>query len=180
MQNSPSESELIALAQTGDQDAFLDLIAAHDQLIMGVIVRFGGDQFDRQDIYQNVFLAVFKAIGRFQGTAKFSTWLYRVAFNQCLNYYRKHLPVASMLQEPVHPGPDWNARAQLQAIHRALTRLKGPIRLCFHLFYIEQWGLSEIAEVLELKEGSVKSYLDRARKHIRQNEEVRAWINAIA
>ena len=66
-------------------------------------------------------------------------------------------------------------REKLRAVHRALSHLRGKQRVCFHLHYIEDWPVKDIADTLELSEGTVKSHLNRARGKIREDQEVLVW-----
>ena len=71
---------------------------------------------------------------------------------------------------------DWEQRAKLSAIQQALSRVKGAQRICFHLHYIEDWSVARIAEMLDCKNGTVKSHLNRARDRIRKDPRVRPWL----
>ena len=168
------EQRLIELAQAGDAEAFLALISRYDRQIMSVVYRFTGDLYDREDLYQEVFLDCFRAIGKFNFRSAFSTWLYRVAMNRCISCLRKKKPT-SELTERAAPEPDWERRDKLLAIQKALRRLSGAQRICFHLYYTEDWGIERIAETLDCSTGTVKSHLSRARAKVRMDEEVLVW-----
>ncbi len=168
------ERQRIERAQKGDRDAFLDLLAQHDRQIMSVIFRFCGDLYDREDLYQEIFLQCWLSLKNYRFQSSFRTWLYRVAFNRCIDFMRKQKPRAQ-LPEGAQPPPNLERRAKLSAIHNALSRLKGPQRICFHLYYVEQWSLEEITDLLGRSEGTVKSHLNRARAKIKQDHEVLLW-----
>lgn len=168
------ERHLIERAQQGDREAFLDLLTQHDRQIMSVIFRFCGDLYDREDLYQEIFLQCFLSIKSYRYQSSFRTWLYRVALNRCIDYMRKQKPLTQLPHGAASP-PDWERRAKLRAVHNALSRLKGPQRICFHLYYVEQWSLEEIKDLLGCGEGTVKSHLHRARAKIKQDDEVLLW-----
>jgi RNA polymerase sigma-70 factor (ECF subfamily) len=165
---------LIKRAQRGDDDAFIALLARYDRQIMSVVYRFTGDSYDRQDLYQEVFLNCFRSIKTFRFKSSFETWLYRIALNRCITYMKKKEPIADWKDE-AGPGVDWERTAKLQSVHRALSRVNGAQRICFHLHYIEDWSIGQIAEMLDCQHGTVKSHLNRARDKIRKDPQVRAW-----
>jgi RNA polymerase sigma-70 factor (ECF subfamily) len=171
---SNDENVLIKLAQRGDHEAFLELLARYDRQIMSVVYRFTGDFYDRQDLYQEVFLHCFRSIRRFRFRSSFETWLYRIALNRCISYMKKKEPIAEAQDEAGHEF-DWERRAKLHAIHAALSKMKGAQRICFHLHYIEDWSIARIAESIKCRNGTVKSHLNRARDKIRKDPRVRAW-----
>jgi RNA polymerase sigma-70 factor (ECF subfamily) len=168
------EKDLVERAALGDHAAFETLLEQHDQRVMNLILRFTADQFDRDELYQDIFTACYVALPRFSGKSSFYTWLYRIALNRCISFARRHQPVLEVEEIPV-PDADWAQRQQLKAISRALQKLKGPQQIAFHLFYIEQWSKEEISGVLEITVGTVKSHLHRAREKIRLDKEVAQW-----
>jgi RNA polymerase sigma-70 factor (ECF subfamily) len=168
------ERALIEQAQSGDQEAFLTLLSRYDRQIMSVVYRFTHDLYDREDLYQDIFLNCFRSIGRFQFRSSLLTWLYRIALNRCLTYVRKKRPMDELGDLPA-PQTDWDRREKLKAIGRALSRLRGQQRLCFHLHYIEDWKIQQISETLGCSEGAVKSHLNRARTKIKTDREVLVW-----
>ncbi|MCP4901912.1 MAG: RNA polymerase sigma factor [bacterium] len=174
-QSFDEERELVKQAQGGDHAAFLALLGRYDRQIMSVVYRFTCDEYDREDLYQEVFLHCFRSIGKFRFQSSLLTWLYRLAMNRSVTYMRKKRPTAEPV-ELVAPELDWERREKLRTIRRASNRLNGRQRICFHLFYIEGWALVEIAEVLDCREGTVKSHLNRARSRIRRDREVLAWL----
>ena len=72
-------------------------------------------------------------------------------------------------------SPSLERKERLMSIHAAMKRLSTPQRICFHLYYAEDWDIGEIADVMQCKSGTVKSHLDRARKKIRADREVTVW-----
>jgi len=172
------ERALIERAQAGDHDAFLDLVARYDRQIMSVVYRFTYGRFDREDLYQEVFLHCYRSIRRFRFRSSFRTWLYRLALNRSVTFMRKRQPVVAASREEQAPAVDWERREKLGSVHRALSRLKGRQRVCFHLHYVEGWRVDEIAAVLGCSEGTVKSHLNRARGKIRRDSEVVVWLTS--
>jgi len=171
---STDEADLIRRAQRGDHDAFLRLLAQYDRRVMAVVYRFSGDLYDREDLYQDIFLACFRSLPRFRFRSSFASWLHRVALNRCIDYMNKKPPVLEAPDEATAP-PDWERREKLRAVQRAMSRLRGPQRIAFFLRYIEDWDEARIAETLDCSQGAVKSHLHRARTKIRQAPEVMPW-----
>ncbi|MDP2139626.1 MAG: RNA polymerase sigma factor [Gammaproteobacteria bacterium] len=169
-----SEAQLIALARTGDHQAFTRLLEIHDRRVMGVIVRFTGNRFDRDDIYQEVFTACYVALPRFNGTCAFYTWLHRIALNQCISFIRSRKTFEPEEDVAVE-DESWERKAQLQAITNAQKQLAGPQQIGFHLYYVEQWSIEDIAVLLECSLSAAKTHIHRAREKIRADEEVRKW-----
>lgn len=168
--------QLIQAAQAGDQAAFLQLLKQHDRQLMAVVYRFAGSYADREDLYQDIFLHVFQSLKKFAFQADFKTWLYRVALNRCCSFHRRRPKTITMEPLTTAKLPDFEKRAKLKAIQSALRRLRGPQRISFHLFYIEDWAIEKIAEVLNCRPGTVKAHLQRARNKIKSAREVRTWL----
>lgn len=169
-----NERELIQKAKDGDHQAFLALLEKYDRQIMSVVYRFTGNLYDREDLYQEIFLRCFQAIKSFRFRSAFSTWLYRVALNRTIDYMRRK-PLPDLPSQTLADPPDWEQRARLAVVRRALSRVRGPQHICFHLFYIEGWEIRDIMDVLGCSEGTVKSHLNRARSKIKKDFEVLQW-----
>jgi len=177
-----TDGPLIDAAKAGDHEAFVRLLARYDQQIMGVVYRFTGNCYDREDLYQEVFLHAYRALSGFRGEAAFSTWLYRLAFNRCIRYMKKARGPAPMTalaevedRASTPSGDNPEHRARLAAIHRAAAALPDKQRVCFHLYFVEGWDLHRIAQTLDMREGTVKSHLNRAKIKIRKDKEVLLW-----
>ncbi|MEK7258446.1 MAG: RNA polymerase sigma factor [Pseudomonadota bacterium] len=169
-----SEATLVALARAGDHRAFTRLLETHDRRVMGVILRFTGNRFDRDDLYQDIFTACYLALPRFNGSCAFYTWLHRIALNQCLSFVRSRKTFEPEEDIAVE-GDNWERTAQLQAVTNAQKKLLGPQQIAFHLFYVEQWSIDDIAALLECSVSTAKTHIHRAREKIRADEEVRKW-----
>ena len=100
------ERALIEQAQSGDQEAFLTLLSRYDRQIMSVVYRFTHDLYDREDLYQDIFMNCYRSIRKFQFRSSILTWLYRIALNRCLTYVRKKRPMDE-LKDPKAPPNFW-------------------------------------------------------------------------
>jgi RNA polymerase sigma-70 factor (ECF subfamily) len=183
------ERQLVERAQKGDHRAFLTLLERYDRPVMSVVYRFTGRLEDREDLYQEIFLHCYRSLPRYRFRSSFLTWLYRLALNRALSQTRRGRgrerpgeagPVeetADRLPAEGQPTPEdrIERRERSAALGRAMARLRGRQKICFHLHYVEEWETSRIAAVLDCSQGAVKSHLDRARRKIRAQQEVLQW-----
>ncbi|MBC7266954.1 MAG: sigma-70 family RNA polymerase sigma factor [Coriobacteriia bacterium] len=162
------ESDLVARAQAGDERAFEDLVRAHADAVYGHALRFFGDPSAAEDATQEVFIKVYRSIGLFDGRSAFSTWLFRVTRNVCLDIARsrKHMPVPTDLTsfDPPHTSDASDAVVLAHAVETAVRTLPPEEREA--LGAIALFGLSyeQAAEALGVPAGTVKSRVFRARK----------------
>ena len=158
--------------QAGDREAFRLLFERHkDRVYTVALYFFGGDEATANDITQQVFLKLFSRIGQFQGEAEFSTWLYRVTTNACVDEQRKRrrfLPFgAALADEPRARGAQEErvAGAELEgAVARAVASLKPKLRAVMLLKYFEELSYEEIAAAVGCSAGTVASRLNRGHK----------------
>ena len=106
MTGAPSEQDLIHRARAGDQEAFAELVMAHADRVSGALRRFGLDAIDADEVAQEVFLRAWRGLARFEERSQFSTWLYRIAFNEAQRRLaRRTLPRAQPVPEGGAPDP---------------------------------------------------------------------------
>lgn len=181
-----SESELIKRCQQGDLEAFEQLIAAYEKKMINYCWRMLGNPSDAEDAAQEVFIKVFRFIESFTGQSFFSTWLYRIASNVCLDILRKKkrqpADTVSLYQSgaegdefvlPVEDNaPSPYESAQLneaqRALNTALAQLGEEQRRVIILRDIEGFSYEEIAAVMHVPPGTVKSRINRARKSLQK------------
>ncbi len=167
----------------GDTEALRQLIEAHQHRIIGTVAKMLGDDSDAEDIAQQVFIRVWKSAPRYEPTAKFTTWLFKITRNLVFNELRrrKRHPAQSLdavkdddrpMQLPDHgvKAPDTSLLDdEMQiAIQRAIDELPETQRLAVVLRRYEDVSYEEIAEILELSVPAVKSVLFRARTELRE------------
>jgi RNA polymerase sigma-70 factor (ECF subfamily) len=185
MSNPDEQERLIRALQRRDEAAFAKMVRDHQDRVFALVFRMLGDRAEAEDVSQEVFVTVFKSIDSFRGESLFSTWLFRIAANHCRNRLRylsrrqyqrnRHLDdtpeseFSGALTEAI-PRPDRMAEgAQLErAIQHALNQLEEDQRLIVVLRDIEHLAYTEIAEILGVAEGTVKSRLFRARLALRE------------
>ena len=166
----------------GDMEALQALIEAHQTRVVGTVAKMLGDDVDSEDIAQQVFIRVWKSADRYQPTAKFTTWLFKIARNLVFNELRrrKRHPVTPLQHEeeehffqPADSGgrpPDASLLdSELNdAIQMAIDALPETQRMAIVLRRYEEMPYEEIGEVLGLSVPAVKSVLFRARAELRE------------
>jgi len=165
---------LAARASQGDVEAFRRLVQEHSALVYRVALRILGVE-DAQDASQEVWVRVWRNIGRFRGQSAFSTWLYRITVNTCLTTRRKQsrrdererggeMPY---LAEPSGGDADPEAAAlsaeRRSEIQAALLHVRAEHRAALVLRHMEGLSYAEIAEVLEVPNGTAKGWVSRGR-----------------
>ncbi len=175
--------ELVRRARQGDTEAFEALLTAHEKRVYGMALRMTGNREDAADVTQEVFLTVWRTLPSFRGESRFSSWLYRLTANACIDHLRREkrrrtVPLTREedgeeqildIPDPA-PGPQEEAeRAERRAaLRRAVAQLPEDQRAA--LLLRESGGLSyaEIAQTLGVPEGTVKSRIARARLQLRE------------
>lgn len=179
-----TDEELVERAKGGDQTAFGELVVRYQNKIYTLCVRTIGDRDEGADLAQEAFFKAWQAISSFQGESSFSTWLYRLTINVCLDAMRKRSRRQSIdgaisldddeqtWQEPADFSQEPQQRLEkleLQdAVERGLQELPEHHRRPLILREISGLSYQEIAKVLDLDLGTVKSRIARARLHLRK------------
>ena len=175
------DGELVARWQSGDPSAFETLIRRHERRVFGLLMRMLGNRQDAEDVAQEAFLSLHRHGHRFRHEARFSTFVFRVAANAALNrrrtLWRKNARIRQLrsrqeagIDLPTTPrDPESQAvGTQVQAqVQEALLHLPDDLRMATVLYDIEGLSYREIATVLKIPEGTVKSRIHRARCALR-------------
>ncbi|MDZ4167249.1 MAG: RNA polymerase sigma factor [Coriobacteriia bacterium] len=163
-----SDPGLVAAAATGDEQAFASLVRLHADAVYGHAFRFFGDRQTAEDATQEVFVKVFRTITTFDGRAKFSTWLYRVTRNVCLDMARagKRVPqpVDPVSLEPLSTADFADDVVLAEAIERAMRALAPEDRDALGAVTLFGLSYAEASETLGIPVGTVKSRVFRARR----------------
>lgn len=160
--------DILAGCRAGDRHAQRQLYERYHRTVYRLAVRLVGSQ-EAPDLVQEIFLRVFAGLGSFRGRSEFSTWLYRVAVNECLRHRRTcKTSLEPLADEPIDTaaGPDRRVE-QADLLERALERLDDPLRVVFLLREAEGLSYQQIAAALEIPPGTVASQLNRARVELR-------------
>jgi RNA polymerase sigma-70 factor (ECF subfamily) len=169
------DQEVVAACRAGDRQAFNLLVLRHQDRVYTLAVRLLGDRGEAEDMAQEAFLKAYERVGDFRGDAKFRTWLYRICYNLCLNLLerKKSDPADGPPHESI-PDPGARMPEQLiekerrELINRALSSLQREFREVIVLYHTGQWSYDEIAGLLALPVGTVRSRLHRARAELKQ------------
>lgn len=177
---------LVSRAQGGDREAFAELVERYSKPIYGLVLRMvRGRREEAEDLTQEVFLRAYKALPRFRGESKFSTWLRKIAVNRTLNsLQKKSLPSFSLHQShdgeeheveipDASRGPDRMSERQetAEAIERAVGELSEALRLVFVMREFQGLSHEEIAQVLGSTSQAVRVRHHRAKKELAQKLE---------
>jgi RNA polymerase sigma-70 factor, ECF subfamily len=166
------ERSLVLAAQRGDSTAFRALYDDYRERVYRLAIYSIGDDSQAQDLVQTVFLNVFRCLGDFRFQSSFSTWVYRIAHNECQNHHRRHstkyVPLEAILgrSDEIDPRPisdAQHARQECQLIiQQAVMQLPFQMREAVVLRYVEGLSYEEMAKVLGCAPGTVASRLSRA------------------
>jgi RNA polymerase sigma-70 factor (ECF subfamily) len=181
--------ELVNRWKNGDDAAFEQLVKRHEQLVFRLLMRMMGNREEAEDVAQETFLSLHRHGRRFRAESRFSTFVYRVAANAALNRRRslgrgrarlQKLQVRNAAGDDLPTSPrnpeDATAGAELSGrVREALQALTPSLRMPVILYDIEGLSYGEIAKVLGVAEGTVKSRIHRARKALR--EELRSLLS---
>jgi RNA polymerase sigma-70 factor (ECF subfamily) len=179
------EKMLISLCKRGDLSAYDRLMQRYEKKVYALCFRMAGNQDDAADLAQEAFLKAFRALPSFNGQAQFSTWLYRIVTNTCLDEQRRQarrpqlfsldkplntedgqlmLTLPAEASDPLDTALSQETEAEIKTL---LSMLPASQRIVLVLRDMEGYSYEEIARILNLNGGTVKSRLNRARARLR-------------
>ena len=180
----PTDRELVVRAKAGDVDAFGELVERHEAKVYGLCLKMLGNTEDAEDCLQEVFIKAFKALPGFRQEARFSTWLYRIAYNECVMRFRKRKIDTVSIDRPVDLGEgnvdrefaDWTNDPRTDVVNNELSNvlvwhmneLNPDNRIVFLLRDVQGLSIGDTAETLALTVPAVKSRLHMARLFLRE------------
>ena len=183
----PPDAELVGRAAAGDASAFRELVERHQLRVYQIVHRMLRDRTDADDVTQETFVKVWRGLPSYDGRAQFSTWLYTIARNTALNALRARRPQLSLsdaatfaeaeLALGVADGPASGPEAadaaadsatESRAIAAAIAELPERQQQVVALFYLQDRSYDEVAEMLAIPLGTVKTLLHRARARLEQ------------
>ncbi len=180
------EKSLLQALKAGDRAAFAYLVETHSPAIYRLALRMVNNPQDAEDVLQETFIKAFQHVGRFDGRARLSTWLYRIATNEALMLLRKRKADSISLEAPAgdevpeeqepleivdwsHLPEDTLLTDEVRAyLEEAVRSLPESLKTVFLLREIEGLSTRETAEILQLSEAAVKTRLSRARLRLRE------------
>jgi RNA polymerase sigma-70 factor (ECF subfamily) len=183
-----SDQEIVLLARAGREAAYRELIRRYERPIFALIFRMVRDRELAEDLSQETFVKALNAIESYRPEFKFSSWIFKIANNAAIDHLRRReLDTLSLDGSPHAETPEAMQATALQigarqespldaveakelggAIELAIGRLRPEYRSCILLRHVEGRAYEEIAEMLDLPLGTVKTYIHRARNELRQ------------
>lgn len=169
---------LIQRCLAGDQDAWADIVRQYRRRVYSVAYKFTGNHEEAEDLTQDIFIKVFRALHTFDRRANFQTWLISVSRNMCIDHYRSVRKERETINRdinaddlmPVAEGLPADAlleqQGQAALLRRALAALPDPLRLAVTLRDLQDLSYHDIARRLQVPEGTVKSRINRGRTEL--------------
>lgn len=178
----PNETQLLKDSLGGDLRAFRKLIDLYKNLIGKMVYRMISRPEDRQEVAQDVYLAIHQRLDSFRGDSQLSTWIARIAYYKCVDYYKKKdknrvfesfdsLSDQEILnQHRVEDSPEERLilKQEKEQIAECINRLPSHYKLVLSLFHFDNLTYTEIGKILKMPDGTVKSHLFRARRLMRK------------
>jgi RNA polymerase sigma factor (sigma-70 family) len=171
---------LVRKILAGNTRAFESLIEEHKRLVSHIVFRMVSNVSDREEICQDVFMKVYQNLKGFQFESKLSTWIARIAYNTCINYLEKKKvplfddcsPEEKTLDSFPAQGilPDEHAEKNdvSQRLQNEIDKMPIHFRMVLTLYHLDNLTYNQITEIMQMPEGTIKSYLFRARKLLKQ------------
>jgi len=184
-----TDKELAAFASKGHEAAFRELLSRYERPIFSLVYRMVRDRTLAEDLAQESFIRAFNAIDSYNSTYKFSSWIFKIANNQTIDFLRKkQLDTISIDGSPHATSNEEQEKTRLvvesaeetpheyvehrelgSQIERAIAKLRPEYRTAILLRHVEGYAYDEIAEIMELPLGTVKTYLHRARGELKEH-----------
>jgi RNA polymerase sigma-70 factor (ECF subfamily) len=166
---------LIEKSLRGDEKAFRRLVEMHTPLVYSAVRAILGGCPDVEDTVQDVFVKVYRGLHAFRGESKLSTWIYRIARNEALNASARVRPDLVTIEEARDigskiKGPDkiYRIEKEREMLNRLIQRLDERYRIALELRYMGEKSYAEISEMMEIPEGTVKTYIHRAKAALKK------------
>lgn len=167
-----SDNELVKLVQAGEAEPFDELVRRHQVKIHDLCYKMLRNYDDAKDLAQETFLKAYRKINKFAGRSKFSTWLYRIAVNNCLNFIKKQRPTEELFEEITSSGKDdpvqkYKSKKFREMIKRTVAKLPEVQRAVFTLRTLEDLSYQEVSEILKKPVSTIKVNHHLAVKNLR-------------
>lgn len=174
------QKSLVTQILAGDHQAFKEFVESYQRLVGHIVMRLIMNPSDHADILQDIFLKIYRHLGNFHYESKISTWVAKIAYNTCLNFLARK-KVKSFTDQDLDTDalenlPDTTMQPEIhfeqnefrQRLQAEIQKLPIQYRAIITLFHLEEMSYREIGTVLQMPEGTVKSYLFRGRKILKE------------
>lgn len=180
MPRAPTELELIERHRLGDPRAFEEIYSQHEKMVFNLALRMSGDPEDAAELTQEVFLRVYRHMARFRGRSTLKTWVFRIAVNCCRSRFRRRrLPFLSpgpnsedtierVVDPRANPERDALNSSLGEQLSSALARVPVQFREAVLLRDVQGFSYDEIADILRIRKGTVRSRIARGRERLRR------------
>lgn len=174
-QMEKDESYIITRILAGKTEKYAYFLDTYGQPVFALIVRMVNSETDAEELTQDAFMKAFEHLSDFNAKSKFSTWIYRIAYNTALSFLRKKNIEQTVLDEnawnrisdtQIDDALNDDSEEQVEKLHQALNKLTAEERALVTLFYEEEHSIQELAQILNLSEGNIKVKLYRLRKKL--------------
>lgn len=167
-----TDQELVKRAKRRDVDAFSILVQRHQHFVYNLAYRYMRDANLAEDMAQEAFLKGFRLLKGFRGECSFSTWIYRVTSSVCLTEIARRKKRAEVRLDAHHGGAYENTHAESRdradIIRRCVTKLPERYATIITMYYLKEMPYEEIAAAMEIPLGTLKTWMFRARKELRE------------
>ena len=160
------ESQIIEKAISGDTEALTILIDKYKDIAFNLALSIVKNREDAKDITQDSFLKIIENINRFRSDSKFSTWLYRIVYNQSIGFIKRENRTNQVDYSLLVETTDNNQEDSIQDLYKAINKLEDTDRNIIMLFYLAEKSIKEIAQITGLSISNIKVILHRARKKL--------------
>lgn len=176
MDERNNESKLIDSAKSGDIEAFEELIKNYQKKVFNFAYYLTGNKIDAENISQEAFIKVFKYIKNFRGESKFSLWLFRIVKNTFINEYKSKLRESKYVVpldtnnhfEKISDDTEINNQTHREVVEKLLKRIHLKFRVPVIMYHLQGFTYEEIAKILKVSIGTVKSRISRGRERLRK------------
>lgn len=176
--NEYNELQLIKGAKNGEQYCFEQLILTYEKQVYNIAFQYLKNQESAKDVSQEIFIKVYKSINKFNEKSKFSTWLYRITVNTCLDHIRKNKHIVTEVSYQIDENRDINSdnlnpeaeilnKEKKEILYNSINQLKKEYKTFIILRDIQGFSYKEISNITQTSIGTVKSSLSRAREKLK-------------
>ena len=174
------DRSLIERIMAGDGDAFKEFVSRYQRLVSHIVFRMVANNSDREDLCQDIFIKVHQNLGGFRSESKVSTWVGRIAYNRCLNFLEKkrvplyedicseHQSLDTVEGSAETPYEFAESSDLSRLLRQEIETLPMHFRTILTLYHLDEMTYGEIAEIMNMPDGTVKSYLFRGRRMLKE------------
>ncbi|ADQ17231.1 RNA polymerase sigma factor [Leadbetterella byssophila] len=174
---SYSDKWIVDKVLSGNTQAFATIVRNTERLVIQIIRKMSPTEDEQKDLVQDVYLKAFQSLNTFKYQSKLSTWIGTIAYNTCLNHLqKKRIPISEGLEDQVQVSSESLENTLLNQeahviLNQFIDQLPPLYRTLISLYHIEELSLKEISQITHLPEGTIKNYLFRARKILKDQLE---------